>query len=153
APLQSASLPAHWIAQGLQAAALREPGEMAYYLTLVCGNGLLLYVLTAWAAARLYRRGFNRVATGGELRRRYGGGWLDNGLGRLLGFLDPQTRLLILKDFRTFRRDPAQWAQILVFAGLAVLYFSNVRHFYTQQVGQSFQNGISLLNLVAISFL
>jgi ABC-2 type transport system permease protein len=87
------------------------------------------------------------------LRRRYGGGWLDRGLGRLLWFLDPQTRLLIVKDFRTFRRDPAQWAQILIFAGLAVLYFSNIRHFYAQQVGGSFKNGISLLNLVAVSFL
>jgi ABC-2 type transport system permease protein len=152
-PMQSAFLPAQWISEGLQAAALREPGEMAYYLLLVCGHGLLLYLLTAWVAARLYRRGYNRVATGGELRRRYGGGWLDNGLGRMLGFLDPQTRLLIVKDFRTFRRDPAQWAQVLIFAGLAVLYFSNMRHFYAQQVGQSFQNGISLLNLVAVSFL
>ena len=153
APLQGLMLPAHWIAKGTQMAALGEPGEMAYYLTLVCGNGLFLYVLTAWVAARLYRRGFNRVATGGELRRRYGGGWLDRGLDRLLGFLDPQTRLLIVKDFRTFRRDPAQWAQILIFAGLAILYFSNMRHFYRQQIGRSFQNGISLLNLTAVSFL
>jgi ABC-2 type transport system permease protein len=153
APLQGVMLPAHWIGQGLQAAAVGEPGEMAYYLLLVCGNGLFLYVLTAWVAARLYRRGFNRVATGGELRRRYGGGWLDRGLSRLLGFLDPQTRLLIVKDFRTFRRDPAQWAQVLIFAGLAVLYFSNMRHFYQQQIGRSFQNGISLLNLAAVSFL
>jgi ABC-2 type transport system permease protein len=153
APMQGVMLPAHWIAEGLQAAAVGEPGEMAYYLTLVCGNGLFLYVLTACVAARLYRRGFNRVATGGELRRRYGGAWLDNGLSRLLGFLDPQTRLLIVKDFRTFRRDPAQWAQILIFAGLAVLYFSNMRHFYQQQIGQSFLNGISLLNVSAVSFL
>jgi ABC-2 type transport system permease protein len=152
-PMQGALMPAHWIAQGLQAAALREPGEMAYYLTLVCGNGLFLYLLTAWTAARLYRRGYNRVATGGELRRRYGGLWLDNGLSRLLWFLDPQTRLLIVKDFRTFRRDPAQWAQVLIFAGLAILYFSNIRHFYSQQVGGAFKNGISLLNLVAVSFL
>jgi ABC-2 type transport system permease protein len=152
-PLQGALMPAHWMGEGLQAAALGKPGEMAYYLTLVCGNGLFLYLVTAWTAVRLYRRGYNRVATGGDLRRRYGGGWLDRGLSRLLGFLDPQTRLLIVKDFRTFRRDPAQWAQILIFAGLAVLYFSNIRHFYAQQVGRSFQNGISLLNLVAVSFL
>ena len=103
--------------------------------------------LSAWAAARLYRRGYNRVATGGELRRRYGGGWLDRGLGRLLGFLDPQTRLLIVKDFRTFRRDPAQWAQILIFTGLLALYFVNTRRFYQEDIPFAYQNGVSLLNL------
>src|SRR5260370_32161279 len=102
-------------------------------------------MLTAWVAARLYRRGYNRVATGGSLRRRYGGGWLDRGLSRLLGFLDPQTRLLIVKDFRTFRRDPAQWAQILIFVALILLCFSNVRQFYGRDVGHGFQSGISLM--------
>jgi ABC-2 type transport system permease protein len=78
---------------------------------------------------------------------------MDAAVTKLLFFLDPQTRLLMVKDFRTFRRDPAQWAQILIFIGLAVLYFSNIRHFYEQEIGQAFQNGISLLNLVATSFL
>ncbi|MCI0461683.1 MAG: hypothetical protein L0Z62_32430 [Gemmataceae bacterium] len=150
---QGPFVPAHWVSEGVRAAATGEVGEMAYYLTLVCGNGLFLYLVTAWLAARLYRRGFNRVATGGTLRRRYGGGWLDRALSRLLGFLDPQTRLLIVKDFRTFRRDPAQWAQVLILVGLAILYFSNVRRFYEQDVGRSFQNGVSLLNLTAVSFL
>jgi ABC-2 type transport system permease protein len=146
-------MPAHWIADGLQAAAVGEGGRMAYNLALIWSNGLFLYLVTAWAAQHLYRRGFNRVATGGTLRRRYGGAWLDNSLARLLFFLDPQTRLLIVKDFRSFRRDPAQWAQILIFLGLAVLYFSNIRRFYEQDIGRRFQNGISLLNLAATSFL
>src|SRR5262249_25150233 len=111
------------------------------------------YVLTAWLAGRLYRRGFNRVATGGSLRRRYGGGWMDTLLTKVLFFLAPQTRLLIVKDLRTFRRDPAQWAQILIFLGLAVLYFSNIRRFYEQDIGKNFQNGVSLLNLTATAVL
>jgi ABC-2 type transport system permease protein len=146
-------VPSHWIAQGLKAAALGRPGATAYYLALVWSNGLFLYVLTAWAAGRLYRRGFNRLVTGGTLRRRYGGARLDAFVGWTLRILDPQTRLLIIKDFRTFRRDPAQWAQIVIFAGLAVLYFVNIRRFYQADIGRAFQNGISLLNLVATSFL
>ncbi len=146
-------MPAHWMAQGLQSAAKEEVGDMFYHLCLVWSNGLFLYVVTAWLAGRSYRRGFNRVFTGGTLRRRYGGGRLDAALSRLLFFLDRQTKLLIVKDFRTFRRDPAQWAQILIFLGLAVLYFSNIRRFYEQEIGKAFQNGISLLNLVATSFL
>lgn len=78
---------------------------------------------------------------------------LDRLVNRLLFFVDAPTRLLIVKDFRTFRRDPAQWAQVVIFMGLIVLYFSNVKWFYEQDIGKPFQNGISLLNLVATSFL
>ncbi len=146
-------VPAQWMAEGLQATALGD-ADLFYYLALVWSNGLLLYLITAWAAARLYRRGYNRVATGGSLRRRYGGAWLDRGLGGLLRGLAPQTRLLIIKDFRTFRRDPAQWAQILIFVGLASLYFTNIGRFYQQDIGRSAQkNFISLLNLSATAFL
>ena len=146
-------VPVQWIGLGLKAAAISEIGDMFYYLALVWSNGLMLYLGTVWAARKLFRRGFNRIATGGTLRKRYGGGWLDEALGRALFFLDPQTRLLIVKDFRTFRRDPAQWLQILIFFGLAILYFSNMRRFYEKDIGRPFQNGISLLTLTATGFL
>jgi ABC-2 type transport system permease protein len=146
--------PPQWMWDGIRATAEGEPLEMAYNLALVWSNGLVLYLLSAWAAARLYRRGYNRVATGGTLRRRYGSIWLDHLLSRLLAPLAAQTRLLIVKDFRTFRRDPAQWTQIVIFAGLACLYFTNVGRFQQQDIGHSIQkNIISLLNLAATAFL
>jgi ABC-2 type transport system permease protein len=151
--VRSSFLPTHWISRGLLAAARREPGAALYDLARVWSNGLLLYVLTAWVAGRLYRRGFNRLATGGSLRRRYGGGTLDEIVSGLLGFLDPQTRLLIVKDFRTFRRDPAQWAQVVIFGGLMLLYFSNTRKFYQQDIGHPYQNGVSFLNLAVTALL
>lgn len=145
--------PNHWMSRGLQAAARRDLERAFYYLALVWSNGLFLYVLTAWAAARLYRRGFNRVTTGGTLRRRYGGAWMDRTLSGVVGFLDVQTRLLIVKDFRMFRRDPSQWAQVLIFTGLMVLYFTNMRRFYQEELGQAYQNGVSLMNLAATALL
>jgi ABC-2 type transport system permease protein len=146
-------VPVQWIGMGLMAAARDETNAMIYYLALVWSNGLLLYLGTVWLARLLFRRGFNRVATGGTLRKRYGGAWIDNSLSRCLFFLDRQTRLLIAKDFRTFRRDPAQWLQVLIFLGLGVIYFSNMRRFYEKDIGRQFQNGISLLSLTATSFL
>src|SRR5262249_28538100 len=115
---QGPLVPSHWMTAGLQAAARNHLGKTGYYLALIWSNGLALYLLTAWTARRFYRRGFNRAATGGALRKRYGGRWLDNLLTAALRFLDPRTRLLIIKDFRAFRRDPAQWAQVLIFTGL-----------------------------------
>jgi ABC-2 type transport system permease protein len=145
--------PNHWLSRGLQAAAIGEGSRASYFLALVWSNGLFFYVVTAWLAVRLYRRAYNRIATGGSLRRRYGGAWLDHLLTTLVAFLDPQTRLLIVKDFRTFRRDPAQWAQVLIFTSLMVLYFTNMRRFYQEELGPAYQNGISLMNLAATALL
>jgi ABC-2 type transport system permease protein len=145
--------PNHWLARGLQAAARGDASQALYYLALVWSNGLFLYVVMTWSAARWYRRGYNLIATGGSLRRRYGGSWLDRTLTGLVAFLDPQTRLLIVKDFRMFRRDPSQWAQVLIFCGLMVLYFANMRRFYQEDIGLAYQNWVSLMNLAATALL
>jgi ABC-2 type transport system permease protein len=146
-------MPSDWMVKGLLAAKNGDLREMAYRLALLWSNGLFLYVLTTWTASRLYRRAYNRVATGGSLRRRYGGQWLDQALGGLVAFLNPQVRLLLIKDFRTFRRDPAQWAQILIFTGLLCLYFANTRRFYHEDIPWTYQSGVSLLNLAATAVL
>jgi ABC-2 type transport system permease protein len=150
---QGLFVPSHWMTRGLQAAGRGAIGRSLYYLALVWSYGLLFYVVAAGLAVRLYRRGFNRVATGGTLRKRYGGGWVDSLLSKSVGFLHPQVRLLIVKDFRTFRRDPAQWAQILIFSGLMSLYFTNIHRMYLGEVDWAHQNGISLLNLCATGLL
>jgi ABC-2 type transport system permease protein len=146
-------VPFQWVARGLKLAALGRPIDTLGYLGLVWTNGLVAYLATLWLGRHLYRRGINRVTSGGTLRRRYGGAWMDTLITRALFFLDSQIRLLIVKDFRTFRRDPAQWAQILIFLGLAVMYFSFARRFYEQDLGRSFKNFISLLTLMAGSLL
>src|SRR5205085_5655197 len=145
--------PSHWMSRGLQAAARGELGAALYPLALVWSNGLFLYLVAAWVSARLYRRAYNRLWTGGTLRRRYGGAWLDRLLSNSVAFLHPQTRLLIVKDFRTFRRDPVQWAQVLIFAGLLSFCTAITRRFYTQDIGWRYQNGLSLLNLATTAFL
>jgi ABC-2 type transport system permease protein len=146
-------VPFHWMSRGIKYAALGRPDQMAYNLGLVWSFGLFSYVVTVWIAGKLYRRGFNRLASGGSLRKSYGGHWLDHILTRLLFFLDTQTQMLIVKDFRAFRRDPAQWAQILIFLGIGCFYFLNMRRFYERDLGREFKIGISLLTLIATSFL
>jgi ABC-2 type transport system permease protein len=151
---QSVLMPTHWVAEGLRRAGQGRVGAAAYNLGLVWSNGLFLYLLTAWAARRLYRRGYNRVATGGTLRRRYGGGaTLDRLVESALRFTRPSTRLLLVKDFRTFRRDPQQWGQILLLGGLMALYFSNIRRLFVHDIDWVYQNSISALNLCAIALL
>src|SRR5262245_45749070 len=150
---RTAMMPSHWMTRGIQAAARGDLAGTMYPLALLWANGLMAYLAAAVTAAWLYRRGYNRLTTGGNLRRRYGGAWLDRSADRLLAFLDPQTRLLIIKDLRTFRRDPAQWAQILIFAALLMLYFLNSPQFYRSDYGRAYTHVIGFTNLLATAML
>jgi ABC-2 type transport system permease protein len=135
------------------AAARGDVARIGLPLALVWSNGLFAYLLAAASARLLYRRGYDIIAGSGGSRRVYRSGRLDQVARWLVGYLDRPTRLLVEKDFRTFRRDPGQWAQILVFAGLVLFYFLNFRRFYQADIGKPFQNGISLLNLSATAML
>jgi ABC-2 type transport system permease protein len=146
-------MPSHWMTRGLQAAARGDLAAAFYPLALLWANGLMLYLGAAYTARRFYRRGFNRLATGGAIRKRYGATRVDRVAMFFLRPFDPQTRLFIIKDFRTFRRDPAQWAQIVIFAGLMLLYFANSPQFYQTDRGRSFQHVISFTNLLAVAML
>jgi ABC-2 type transport system permease protein len=164
--------PSHWVSLGLRRAVRGEISLALYYLGLVWSNGLFFYLIAALASARLYRRGYNRMATGGNPFSRDPKGsatnatlrvaanqttdfreaWIDRLLNALLLFLPRTTRLLLIKDFRTFRRDPQQWGQVLVFCGLMLLYFLNVRRF-VENLPVPYQNIISFLNLCAVALL
>lgn len=146
-------IPSHWLTRGLQAASMGRAEDVLYPLALVWSNGLLLYLIAAAVSARYFRRGYNRLASGSSLRRRYHGAWIDQAADSALSFLDRQTRLLMVKDFRSFRRDPRQWAQIVIFVGLALIYFGNSRQFYRSDLGKAFQHGVALVNLTAICLL
>src|SRR5579875_3010799 len=125
--------PSHWVSLGLRRVVRGEIGAALYYLALVWSNGLFLYVIAAAASTRLYRRGYNRMTTGGDLQRfpalfrgrnhkpamdngrlplaavgkeNHRESWMDYLLYAVLVFVNPRTRLLLIKDFRTFRRDP-----------------------------------------------
>lgn len=146
--------PHHWVAAGLRAAALRELPRVFYYLALVWSNGLVLYVVAIATGRLLYRRGVERVLTGGNLlSARVRPRLLDRLVAGLLRFLDPPTRLLIVKDFRTFRRDPAQWLQIFIFVGLLLFYFWGMRRFFERDIAAPYKNGISFLTLAALALL
>ncbi len=145
--------PSHWMTESLLATARGDLNSAVSPVALIWSNGLFAYLIATVIARRLYRRGFNRIATGGNLRKRYGGGWMDRMIMRVLRFLDPQTRLLIVKDFRTFRRDPAQWAQVLIFIGLVLLYVVNSRLFFQAGISTKFAHGVSLMNVCATALL
>jgi ABC-2 type transport system permease protein len=145
--------PSDWMARGLLDVARGDLASALLPLALIWSNGLLLYVVAAYVAKRLYRRGFNRMATGGDIRQRYGGSAADRVAEWLVFYLDRPTRILIVKDFRTFRREPAQFGQVVIFTLLLLLAVLNSRQFFQADIPTAYQHGLSLLNMSATGLL
>ncbi|HZW35072.1 MAG TPA: hypothetical protein VFF52_30390 [Isosphaeraceae bacterium] len=139
--------PSRWMSAGLLAAAHGDWWRAGYYLMVLSAHGGLGYLAAAAMARDLYFRGYNRVQGGRSARRRVGLYALDAFFHRLLVFLPRPVRLLILKDLRTFRRDPAQWSQFLIFFGLLAFYFLNIPRLGYAVQSPSWRNLVSFLNL------
>jgi ABC-2 type transport system permease protein len=132
---------------GMMAAARGEWPRAGYYLMVLSAHGALGYLAAATIARDLYFRGYSRVQGNRSARRRFGLYGLDAILHRLFFFLPRPVRLLLLKDLRTFRRDPAQWSQFLIFFGLLGFYFLNIPRLGYAVQSPSWRNLVSFLNL------
>ena len=119
------------MSRGLAASARGDWSDGLFYLIVLSAHAGLAYLVAAVVARDLYRQGYGRVQAGGSARRRLDWSGFDALFHRLFGFLPRPIRLLILKDLRTFVRDPAQWSQFLIFFGLLAFYFANIRRPYS----------------------
>jgi ABC-2 type transport system permease protein len=152
-PAQLQFLPSRWMTRGLMAGARGDFMEAIRNLGYLWSNALMLYVLAAWAARKLYRRAYNRVASLGGSQRRYRANWMDALAGFFLRWTDHRTRLFVIKDLRTFRRDPVQWAQVLILGGILLLYFINMRWLPHSHYRLHERTLIGLLNVAVIGLM
>jgi ABC-2 type transport system permease protein len=146
-------LPSRWISRGLVSAARGDWRDGLYYLAMTAAHGLLFYLAAAVLARDLYRRGYSRVQGGRSHRRRHGLYWFDGLFHKVFGFILRPVRLLILKDLRTFRRDPAQWSQFFIFFGLLAFYFLNIRRLGHDVASPYWRNMLSFLNLAVTALI
>ena len=126
-PSQWPFLPSRWMTAGLmQAAQARRIGDLdepLFYLMLVWSNGLMVYLVGAVLARRIYRSAYSAATGDARNSRRRRTHPFDWFVLRLLAWTDRRTRAFVVKDLRTFRRDPAQWVQVLIFGTLLLFYF------------------------------
>jgi ABC-2 type transport system permease protein len=144
---QNALLPSRWMSKGLVETAKGNWRDGVFYLFVIAGHAGVLYLLAAVVARDLYRTAYSRVQGERTSKRRVGGYGLDDLFHKLFWFLPRPIRLLILKDLRTFRRDPAQWSQFLIFFGLLAFYFLSIRRIGYDTQRPYWRNLISFLNI------
>lgn len=124
---QSPYLPSQWAAQGVLEAATGDWGEAGFYFLLLCANALLLLWLATLLAERVFYSGWSDLVGGDEGRNTGPVRGPLRHLERLLSPLREPYRSLVIKDIRLFWRDPAQWAQFVLFFGILALYVANLR--------------------------
>jgi ABC-2 type transport system permease protein len=123
------------------------------FLALMISNALVFRQLALWTASRIYRPAYSGLC--GKLRRRKRPRPVrfDRLFSWAIHPLPTPVRVLILKDLRLFRRDPMQWSQFLIFLGLLVLYFFNIRRFTYHSDYVGWMNMVSFLNLSVVGLL
>jgi ABC-2 type transport system permease protein len=151
--IRSGVAPSHWMTRGVMAAARGDVVEALIPLALVWSNGLVVYLIAAWTAKRLYRTAFDRHAGGGRGKKIFRTNVLDRVMNGLVFYLDRPTRLLVVKDFRTFRRDPTQWALLILFGTLMLLGATNFRQYYKNDLAIMDKYALSLMNLCGTAVL
>lgn len=148
--VRSPLAPSHWMTNGLMAAARREPIDALVPLALLWSNGLMMYLVAALTARVLYRPAYDRLAGGGRGRKVYRSSVLDRAMETLVFYLPAPTRVLVVKDFRSFRRDPTQWALLALFTVLLLLAASNFRQYARADLARLDKYAVSLVNLSAM---
>jgi ABC-2 type transport system permease protein len=146
-------LPSWWLSSGLLEAARNQWSEGVLFLVVMIANALFCRQLAVWTAARIYRAAYSTLAGRHVGRKRAKPAWIDRAAFGLTGLLPRQMQLLMVKDLRLFRRDPAQWSQFLIFFGLLALYFLNIRRFSYNIHYVGWVNMVSFLNLSVVGLL
>ena len=116
-------LPSQWEADALVGALEGNPDLLTWLLLWTTAAGVT--TLGAILHQRLYAICFTRAQEGDENRLVRTAGW--RGPEWLLAPLGIRRRELILKDVRSFFRDPTQWSQLIILAVLVVVYVYNMR--------------------------
>lgn len=145
-------LPSYWISRGLRAAAFGDASASLYHLGLIWTHGAFIYLIAALTARLFYRRGVDRLSIQSDMVFARAPAFLDRTFKRFAPS-DRGLAALMLKDFKTFRRDPRQWGQVVLFLGLLLLYFSNLRRMFPSEIEWPFKVGLGFLNLLSLTLL
>jgi ABC-2 type transport system permease protein len=127
-------LPSSWVAETIQAAGRGIHERSLFFNLVLLANALISIVITTQVAGTHFPPAWNRVMsaaprTGGKSVNpmfRAQPGRCTEWLRRILA-LDRASFALMVKEVRTFVREPVQWGQTAIIFGLLLIYSMNLR--------------------------
>ena len=143
------ALPSRWVSQSMRLAAAQDLAGAGFLMALMLSNTLFLPLVNHRLASHLYGRTWEAAQGAGGRRVYRHRGILTRMMSMGLLWLPRELRELVLKDIKTFLRDPSQWSQFLVFFGLLGLYVINLPTIGWTDMAPRWHSLITQLNLGA----
>jgi len=144
-------LPSAWLTRGILHLRDGHPERALFFLGVIAANAVFLTAAAHAVAGRLMRRGWFVSQDLPSRKRLAARAGMDFLWARLLFFTSPNVRQIVIKDAKSFVRDPVQWSQFLIFFGLLGIYFASLRSFAYEDRDLFFKNLIAQMNLLATS--
>lgn len=142
-------VPSSWVAEGIMSLSRGQILRGVMLFGVLTSSAALVVVAVEWLGAHVFYEGWQRAMLGGGNREHRPA--LTARLERRLAGLPCDVRAVLMKDLRTFLRDPMQWSQAAIFFGLLGLYFANIRSFDYSILGAQWRSIMAFLNVFSIS--
>jgi ABC-2 type transport system permease protein len=146
----NALFPSWWISEGIMALSRSQWLRGIMLWLMVSSTAVMMGMVLEWLGNRIFYDGWQRTvgSSGWESHAPILLPRLDKWLSALL---PADVRALVLKDLRTFFRDPMQWSQVLIFFGLLALYYANLRSFHYHLLPDTWRNTVAFLNVFSVA--
>lgn len=142
-------LPSWWVSEGIMSLSRGQWSRGLMLWTVTVSSAAVVCMVVEWVGGHVFYEGWLRVSGGrGQVNR---SPVMLAGLDRALRILPSDVRALLMKDIRTFLRDPMQWSQVLIYFGLLGVYFANLRTFRYHVWLPGYRNTIAFLNVFSVS--
>lgn len=143
-------LPSSWVAEVVIASGKGLYDHAWFYNLTLLSHALVVWLVTQWLAHRFFYGTWNKAIARTEQQRNGNGAAAFHGRrssGWKLPWMTRHTRALVMKDVRTFLREPMQWGQCALIFGLLLLYTANLRHIDSGYRDMIWNTVTSYLNL------
>lgn len=141
--------PGAWVSEGIMALAGGQWLRGALLWGVLASTALVVSMGMESLGNRVFYDAWQRVLCGNSDHRRQA--LSLRGSRRIIRVLPHDVRAILLKDARTFLRDPVQWSQVLVFFGLLGVYFANLRSFDYHVLPISWRSMMIFLNVFSVA--
>lgn len=142
-------LPGFWISEGILSLVRGEFFRGSMFFFLLLSSAAVVTLLVEWLGKTTFYETWQKTSF--EIQQVKRNDIMFAGLDSTMRRMTADIRAMILKDMRTFFRDPSQWSQVLIFFGLLAFYFANLRTFHYHVFPENWRNTIAFLNVFSVS--
>jgi ABC-2 type transport system permease protein len=147
-------LPSTWAVEILYPLLGTRPGNPLFYYGLLLSTACVVAMASEAVLARLFLSGWSKAQEGRQARFTQKPLW-ERVFASVTAPFPAQTRLIMIKELKTFFRDTSQWSQLILLLALVVVYlynFSVLQFSKNPLVTFYFKNVLSFLNLALAGF-